>query len=65
MKFSIKTLRYLIFAYFRIAKLAELAMKDSEKIMRDSEKIVRDREISGISEISENSENSKNPVIQN
>ena len=58
MKFSIKTLRYLIFAYFRIAKLAELAMKDSQKI-------VRDREISGIREISENSENSKNPVIQN
>ena len=60
MKFSIKTLLYLKnFSYFRIAKLAELAklaMKDSQKIMRDSEKIVRDSEIS---------ENSENPVIQN
>ena len=53
MKFSIKTLLYLKkFSYFRIAKLAKLGMKDSEKIVRDSE-------ISGISE------NSENPVIQN
>ena len=56
------------FSYFRIAKLVELAklaklaMKDSQKILRDSEKIVRDSEISGLSEISKNSEN---PVIQN
>ena len=63
MKFSIKTLLYLKnFSYFRLAKLAELAMKDSQKRVRDSEKIVRDSEISGISE---NSENSENPVIQN
>ena len=47
MKFSIKTLLYLkIFSYFRIAELAKLAMKDSQKIVRDSE----------ISEISENSD---------
>ena len=56
MKFSIKTLFYVkTFSYCRIAKLAKLAMKDSQKIVRDSK-------ISGISEIRENSEN---PVIQN
>ena len=41
MKFPIKTLLYFKnFSYFRIAKLAELAklaMKDSQKIVRDSE----------------------------
>ena len=53
MKFSIKTLLYLKnFSYFRIAKLAELA----KLAMKDSEKIVSDSEIS---------ENSENPVIQN
>ena len=53
MKFSLKTLLYLKnFSYFRLAKLAELAklsMKDSQKIVRDSEII----------------ENSENPVIKN
>ena len=50
MKFSIKTLLYLKnFSYFRIAKLEELAMKDSQKIVRDSE-------ISGISKTNENSD---------
>ena len=53
MKLSIKTLHYhKNFSYFRIAKLAKLLMKDSQKIVRDSE-------ISKISRIS------KNPVIQN
>ena len=43
------------FSYFRIAKLAKLAMKHSQKMVRDSK-------ISGISKIRENSENQ---VIQN
>ena len=35
MKFSIKTLLYLKnFSYFRTAKLAKLAMKDSQEIVK-------------------------------
>ena len=30
----------------KLAELAKIAMKDSEKIVRDNEKIVRDSEIS-------------------
>ena len=51
MKFSIKTLLYLKkFSYFRTAKLTELA----NLTMKDIEKIVRDSEIT---------ENRKDPVI--